>query len=195
MTTAHCSISDCSGLAGEPQSAGERLDGGLITITGKLTLELEPAGDTPYMIGAAEPLWEPGKGVRANVAGSATVPAFELIAAGPDYVELLAPVTTTPPLTIRRTEALDVRWTPGTVGTLSVQIRQGYVYARCEWPVQAGSGRIPQRMLALLPYRGAATFYVMNTSGAEQRDGEWLRYLSLSATPANAPRYQDIIVE
>jgi hypothetical protein len=169
------------------------LAGGTVTVRASATLEMEPTGTASYMIGLAQPLWQPGQLVRVETTGDpAGAPAFSLEAEGPEYVELLAPLTSTPPLSIPRAEPLDVRWQPGTIGEFSMGLRQLDLVINCKWPASVGIGRVPAEMMALIPYAGAASLSLGTGNKAELKNAEGRYLLGLQAYPTNTPGSQDV---
>lgn len=164
-----------------------RRSAGAVTVTGgsrEVTLTPDASNEYAASSSATEGLFDGGETVRVAAAGD-HVPAFEVSATAPSAITFSAP-NFFAPITVDRTQDLEVTWTGGADGVaVAVVATVGAdrtVDVVCEFPASAGSGSIPAAVLGQLPDPSEITSAAVSGGVRSQEQvetGDWLVTLTL----------------
>jgi hypothetical protein len=148
---------------------------------------------TSYMsTPAASYLWTASRPATVTVTGSADVPAFTLGLTAPNPITLTTPLSTLgatgSTYSISKAGALNVVWTGGVEGTVTVDLTTGtaqttMVTITCAVDASKGMVTIPATFMAKLGASGGFTAGV--TSYADKTVGDWLMHFQASTLKDN----------
>jgi hypothetical protein len=191
-TAGDCQVFEC---APTTTTTPTQLKAGDVTITGLLTtpLPLKWGGIsgtlTSYMSDAiASYLWTASRPATVTVTGSADVPAFTMGLTAPNPISITSPAVSGSGVsgntyTISKAGALNVTWTGGVEGMVTVDLTtgtsaSGQVNIHCALDASKGTVTIPANFMAKLGASGGFTAGV--TSFADKNVGEWLMHFQAS---------------
>lgn len=192
-----CTVWDCPS---DVQPPGKSVAAGTVVVEGTTPPVAIVPDKTYYAVQHLNgQLWGGGEKIRARAEGN-TAPAFDLSVVAPSYVTVTSP-TLSPKITISRSMDFVVTWSGGGEGKVVVelQVYQSSVgpgmAVDCGFPASAGSGKIPQEVLRVLPANWKRnSVQVTSQSIAEVASQGW--HVSLNAVAnAEANGYGDFVFE
>jgi hypothetical protein len=184
-----CGLMDCpSPLPG----SGTPTRAGTIVVSGaKQPISIPPRSTDYGWVQLPQRLWDGGETLQLAV-GADVTPAFNLSIVAPAYIMVDAPVWPMggAPLAIPRGKELDVTWSGGGAGFVSVDFQvtldQGFYSAYCTYPAASGAGKVSARVLGALPTGSAYKVEIYSVALAEAKVSGWIMGFSATAS-ANAP--------
>jgi len=195
-TDGSCTVVECQAKGGDggtvgggdggkvkSPTAGEiDLSGGKIAAAG---IKLTPNGDGLYTADSGQTaIWDGGEDISVKALGDA-VPAFDQKVKAPSAVTLTKPAWPAPgtPLAVNRANALDLQWTGGSAGDVTVLLSSAgggkSAVITCKFPSAGGTGTVPASSLGKLA-AGAGVVSMVNTSTNAFKQGDWA--INLTAT-------------
>jgi|GEM_PF-2286176 len=193
-TSGDCQAVECAPMANPTSSTATQYQAGDVSITGllqsPLVLTYGINGLKSYMsTPTMSYLWTASRLATVTVTGSANVPAFTLGLTAPTPVTLTAPLgtpgTTGTTYTISKAGPLNVAWTGGVEGSVTVDLISGttqtgraQIQIHCSVDASKGMVTVPATFMTKL---GASGFFTAGvTSIADKNVGDWLMYFQAS---------------
>jgi hypothetical protein len=160
-TISGCRFRDCA----PPDMAVGSYDvnvGNIRVMSPTADVTLTPQANGFYLpLTVATPLWGLA-GAKVNLTGTgADYPPFMTTLDGPTTITVTNPLAGA--IDVPRTADLDVSWTDGTTGHVTVEIAAGAQTLACDFALAAGTGVVPHQALSMLT-AGAATLTVVVAS-------------------------------
>jgi hypothetical protein len=200
MTSGDCQVFECAPQPATTPTPVTQLKAGDVSITGLLTtpLALNWGGIsgtlTSYMSAPiASYLWTASRPATVTVTGSADVPAFTMGLTAPNPIAITSPAVSGSEVsgntyTISKAGALNVTWTGGVDGMVSVDLTtgtaaSGQVNIHCSLDASSGMVTVPANFMAKLGASGGFTAGV--TSFADKNVGDWLMHFQASTVKDN----------
>lgn len=178
--------------AGAPAAAP---NAGTITVSETAEFDIALKGDDSgtydFFFGSAQ-VWSPGNEISITAPG-ATVPALDEKLPAPADVKITAPAWPAPPatLSIKRSEPLNLTWTDGTTGDVTVMFSsvKGTRSATisCKFSADAGEGSVPAAALGKLEQDAQSTISVGSSSTKTVDKSGWSITMTATGSSKSEP--------